>query len=527
MRFPVYKPEKLATPYDGIVIGSGIGALATAAFLGRAGKKVLVLERHYEAGGFTHTFQRKGYEWDVGLHYIGEVHRKSSVLRKVFDHLTNGELTWEKMKDPYDKIIFGDEVYDFYSGSERFKEELKKHFPSEANAIDRYVDLLYQTAAAARNFFAEKAMPAFVAKLARPFLSSKFLRLSDKTTYEVIASLTSDPKLIGVLTAQYGDYGMPPKESSFAIHAMVAKHYIDGGSYPIGGASRIAETFAPAIRAAGGEIFVKAEVQEVLVEGKRATGVRLVDGQEIRAPWVVSDAGVMNTFGRLLSPDVQEQFSLGDKLRQVKPSLAHICIYLGIKESTPSLGLQPSNLWIYPGYDHDENIARYVRDPSSPLPVVYVSFPSAKDPTWETRFPGRTTMEVIGFTPYDWFSRWQDTKWGKRGEDYDVLKDNMAKRLLEQVYRFVPQIQGKIDHLELSTPLSTRHFCNYASGEIYGIEHSPERFRIPWLRAQSPIPKLFLTGQDIVTDGIGGALMAGALTASAVLKKNVLKPLLK
>ena len=69
-----YKQAKLDEKWDAIVIGSGIGGLAAAVLLGQhGGKRVLVLERHYEAGGFTHTFHRPGYQWDVGVHYIGEM----------------------------------------------------------------------------------------------------------------------------------------------------------------------------------------------------------------------------------------------------------------------------------------------------------------------------------------------------------------------------------------------------------------------------------------------------------------------
>src|SRR5262249_31769500 len=84
---------------------------------------------------------------------------------------------------------------------------------------------------------------------------------------EVLESLTADQGLIGLLTAQWGDYGLPPAQSSFAIHALVAHHYFAGGSYPVGGAARIAQTIAPVIRARGGELLSNAEVAEGAVGG--------------------------------------------------------------------------------------------------------------------------------------------------------------------------------------------------------------------------------------------------------------------
>ena len=81
-------------------------------------------------------------------------------------------------------------------------------------------------------------------------------------------------------------------------------------------------------------------------------------------------------------------------------------------------------------------------------------------------------------------------------------------------------------HSELSTPLTTQHFVNYEKGEIYGIDHAPDRFELPFLRPRTPLKNFWLTGQDIVTAGVGAALFSGVITAAAVTRKNLLKQIM-
>src|SRR5512145_620224 len=91
--------------YDAVVIGSGIGGLGAAALLAKhGGKRVLVLERHYTLGGFTHVFRRPGYEWDVGVHYLGEL-QPGAMLRAIFDDVSDGRLEWADMGEVYDRVV--------------------------------------------------------------------------------------------------------------------------------------------------------------------------------------------------------------------------------------------------------------------------------------------------------------------------------------------------------------------------------------------------------------------------------------
>ena len=519
-----YQQSPPADQWDVIVIGSGIGGLTAAALLAKhGGKRVLVLERHYVAGGFTHTFHRPNYEWDVGVHYIGQVQNPDSPLRSLSDHLTGGRLKWNAMPDVYDRIRIGEREFEFVAGLEKFRDRMKSYFPGETTAIDRYVGAVQSCARRTNLYFAEKALPRPLARVAGPLMRAPFLRWARRTTAEVLAELTSNRELAGVLAAQWGDYGLPPGESSFAMHAVIAAHYFEGASFPVGGAQSIAAGIAPIIESAGGKISFSAEVREILLDHfQRAVGVRMHDGRELRAGTVISDAGAWNTFASFLPPEAPGVASAVAELRTLPPSMAHLCLYAGVKQSATELGLTGTNLWIHPTPDHDANLARFSNDPSAALPMLFVSAPSAKDPDFERRHPGRATLEVICPAPYEWFSHWEDTRWKHRGQEYEDFKDGLAERLRSALEQHVPAVRGKLDIAELSTPLSTRHFMNYQHGEAYGVSAPPARFRLRCLTPQTAVRNLYLTGQDVCTLGVAGALIGGALTASAVLGRNLL-----
>jgi len=521
-----YRPSRLNGPYDALVIGSGIGGLTTAALLAELGWRVAVLEQHYTAGGATHSYDRAGYEWDVGVHYIGDMGTQTTV-RRMMDFLTQGNLAWAPMDAHYDRFFIGDNVYDAVAGREAFRDNLVGYFPREAAAIDRYLELLSEVSRGMRTFALERTLPPWAAALAGPLLRRRLPKSFDRTTWDVLSELTDDPELIAVLTGQWGDMGLPPKRSSFVVQALIARHYLHGGFYPVGGAWRIAETILPRIRASGGEVFTYARVAEILVRDGRSRGVRMADGHEIESRCVISDAGAINTFARLLPPDVSRTRGYDALLPKVKPSIGHLGVYIGLQATAAELGLPKTNFWIYPNNDYDGTLAQFEADPTGRFPVVYLSFPSAKDPDFERRHPGRATIEIVAPAPYEIFAPWAGKTWGKRGDDYEALKDAYGERLLEQLYDKVPQVRGRVDYWEVSTPLSMQWFCGWERGELYGLDHDPSRMQQGWLRPRTRVPGLWLTGQDVMSCGVSGAMMGGVAAATSVAGLRRISPVMK
>lgn len=513
-----YRSGRAEDHYDTIVIGSGIGGLATAAFLSLLGKKVCVLEQHYTAGGFTHAYEREGYEWDVGVHYIGEVHNKKSTLRRVFDVISQGRLQWAEMDQAYDRIILGDDEFDFVAGRENFTQNLIDRFPEEKEAIEKYVDLIRAISSQTPKFFAAQGMPKWLGRMynwVRPFLVKKEFF---QTTREVLEGLTSNQKLISFLTGQWGDYGQAPRDAAFIMHALIAKHYLAGGAYPVGGASAIARTIIPTIQQSGGEVFTYAEVDQVLVKNNKAYGVKMADGEEIYADNIVSNAGFMNTVKRLLPPESQKQHKVDKWLaeKSIQYSSASLCLYAGFKGTAEELGLNSTNLWIYLDENHEKNLDDYRANKIDKFPLVYISFPSTKDPDWDRRYPGKSTVEMVTVASMEEYEEWNGTTWQQRGEDYEAKKAEISQRLLDILFERLPQLKDALDYHELSTPLSTQFYQLNTQGEIYGLDHYVDRFKQPFLHPETPVKNFYMTGADVMTAGVGGALMGGLMTTCSM-----------
>lgn len=527
------KVKNLNDHFDIICIGSGMGSLTVASLMAQSqGKKILILEKHFQAGGYTHTFARKQkkFHWDVGIHYVGDM-QDDGFCRRLMDKITMNNVKWNKMSEPFEKFVFPHRTFELYGSESKFKSDLLEQFPAESDSIHRYFNDIRKASAQ----FGKSMMM----KSTAPKLETLTIHEAGKeiiTLKDYLDCYFKDSDLKAILASQWGDYGLPPSKATFATHASLVVHYLNGGYYPVGGAGQIFESIEPIIVENGGAVLTSMEVTEVLIQDGVAIGVK---ARELRgekwertfyADVIVSGAGVYPTYMKFIPESFPISFrqKLADFYKREKMATS-ICVYMGLSESPAQLGFKGENYWIFESTDHDKNFQGRNEwlESDAGIKNLYISFPSLKDPNAKHH-----TADIITFADYSLFERWKDLPWKKRGDEYNSFKEKIAQSVRNSIEKRFPGFEKIIEYVEVSTPLTNENFTSHPDGAIYGLACVPERYdkdKAPWFEVTTPIQGLYLTGADAGgSPGIAGAMMGGLATTLKLMgNKNILKEILK
>ena len=511
------------TDWDVIVVGSGAGGLGAAVALSNVGKRVLVLEQHYLPGGWTHSFALQGHKFSPGVHYIGGLD-KGGPSRNLFEGLGVGaNLEFcELNPDGYDHIVFQDEIFDIPRGREKFIRRLIKRFPEERQGIEDYFELMmrvYRGISKAAQI--RGPLDALRLVFSEPAVAFKGMKPASR----IIDRYVKDEKLKAILEARSGDHGMPPTRVPFAQHVAIEGHYWEGAWYPKGGGGAIPKALISRLKSNGGAIRVRSRVERIIFEGtgkqRRAVGVKMEGGEEIRGEAVLSNADAWITYNDLVG---QEHLSkkFANRVAGLEPSVSALSLYIATDIDVDSLGLDSGNYWILnnPSVDAAYRFAEQdVIEGEGAFPGAFLTVTTKKDPS--KMQDGIHTMEAFIFVSYAPFERWKDSKTENRSADYDEFKQHLTERMLDTIAGVVPGLREHLVLCELGTPLTKVHYVNSYRGNLYATAKSKRQIGLRALPIETEIEGLYHCGQSTAAHGVLGALFTGLMAASKISGKDM------
>jgi all-trans-retinol 13,14-reductase len=513
--------ESARSNADVVVVGAGLGGLTAAAYLAAAGRRVVVVEQHDLAGGNSQVFRHRGFEFDVGLHYVGDCGPTGTiptVLRGlgVADRVTFRELD----PDGFDTLVFPEFTFRVPKGWDVYRARFAERFPDEVEAFDRYASTMRAIGSEFAGMLVGAPTPTIDA-------------LADTTLGALLDDCGFSRPAKAVLSHLAGTYGEGPATASVIIHALLVTHYATGAYYPEGGGQVLAARLVEVIEGLGGEVRTLTRVEQILVDGGRVHGVR-VGGvhsdavEEIHAPVVVANSDLRRTLLELVGAQHLPGGSAA-MAEQASMSLGLVCVYVVVDVDLSSR--QPNaNILIFDTDDLDAVFAELDRDGRPEhVPFAYLSFASLKDPgNPHLCPPGHTNFQIMTLAPrgYGAFGIDEGPTHGaryRRDATYREAKAWYTERLLDQAERVLGPLRDHIVHVECATPLTQERYTRSTGGTSYGIAHTPAQSgrRRPGFRTE--VDGLYLVGASTVAlHGIAGAMVGGVACAGEVLGRPLL-----
>ncbi|HEV8264701.1 MAG TPA: NAD(P)/FAD-dependent oxidoreductase [Gemmatimonadales bacterium] len=518
--------------YDAIVIGGGHNGLVHAAYLARAGKKVLVLERRPRVGGAAVTEEVfPGFKFSMFSYVVSllrpEIIRDLELPRHGL-HILPLESTVTPMENGDYLAAWGDH--------DETRRELCRHSPRDAEAYDEYSQLMHHMARAVKPILGmvppdpTSLSPKDLFALMR--LGRHFRGLGGERFHALVKLMTMssadlldewfETDVLKATKAASGIIGtfLGPRSPGTAY--VLLHHYmgeLDGvfraWGFAKGGTGSVSEAIAAAARGFGAEIRCDATVARVLVTGGRATGVALANGDELRASIVVSSLDPRRTFLELLEErELPTEFVADIRRFKFRGSSGKVNLALDALPSftcMPGVGrhhrgaisISPSLAYVERAYD-DAKYGEFSR-----RPYMDIVFPSMIDSGMAP--PGKHVMSIfVQYAPYQLNGGWSDAK-----------REAFGDAVLDTVEQFAPGFKSLILHRQVLTPADIERITGLSEGNIFQGELALHQlfFLRPapgWAKFRTPVRGFYQCGSGTHP---GGGIMgaSGRLAALAVL----------
>lgn len=484
-----------------IVIGSGFGGLGAAIRLAARGHKVTILEKRNKLGGRAYVYDINGFKFDGGPTVI--------TAPFMFDDLFAA--AGRRREDYFDLVacdpfyrIFDPTKQSFdYNGNEQFiLDQIEARNPLDKRGYQRFMQT---TKSIFQKGFVELADKPFLHFTDMLKVAPDLIRMqSYRSVYGYVSQFVKDDFLRQVFSFHPLLIGGNPFDAP-SIYAMI--HYLErewGIHYAIGGTGAIVNALGRLFEELGGEISLNTEVDEILVEGRRVTGVRLLDGEVLKADSVVSNADVAFTYRNLIREQYRRKYT-NRKVESMKYSMSLFVIYFGTKQLYRNTGLAHHNIILGKRYKellNDIFQKKVLADDFS----LYLHMPTVSDPSIAP--PGCEAFYVLSPVPHlgsgiDW-------------EAMAIPYRNAIMQFLEDNY--LPELQENIIAEHHIDPLHFQNTLNSYLGSAFSIQ--PILTQSAWFRPHNrsdDFDNLYFVGAGTHP----GAGLPGVLSSSIIVENLI------